>query len=35
MLPAYRNWACGGSLFYGQTFWSVHFYRRDTDGSCY
>lgn len=36
ILPAFNAWPCRGSLFYGQTFWSVDFDRRDaSDGTCY
>lgn len=28
ILPARRAWKCGGTIFYGQTFWSVDFNRQ-------
>jgi regulator of replication initiation timing len=33
--PAFAAWACSGSKFIGQTFWSVDFNRRASDGSCF
>lgn len=35
LLPAYNAWACRGSIFYGETFFSFDFDRRDSDGTCY
>lgn len=35
ILPAYREWRCGGSLAYYSSFYSVDFDRRDSSGVCY
>lgn len=35
LLPAYNNWACRGSIYYGETFFSFDFDRRASDGECY
>lgn len=34
VLPAHGAWVCGGSVFFGQTFWSVDFDTKGPDG-CY
>lgn len=33
--PAHGSWACGGTRFFGETFWSTDFDRRASDGTCY
>lgn len=33
--PAQAGWPCGGTSFFGQTFFSFDFSLRYTDGSCY
>lgn len=35
LVPAYNNWACRGSIYYGETFFSFDFDRRTSNGSCY
>ena len=33
--PAFANWKCRGSVFFGQTFISYDFNRRASDGTCF
>ena len=35
IIPAHDNWSCRGSMFFGETFWSVDFDRRTSRGDCY
>jgi hypothetical protein len=35
IVPAHDVWPCGGTLFYGETFYGADFDKHTSDGGCY